>query len=565
MKKRLFGILILVLTFWVVSGQKEVPLDYFEKPLEIPLILSGTFGELRSNHFHSGLDIKTQQRTGLKVKAAAAGTVSRIKISHFGYGKALYIQHPNGYSTVYAHLKKFSPEIEAYVKKQQYKKEAFEIELFPKPGLFNIEKGVLVGYSGNTGSSGGPHLHFEIRDANARPMNPFLFGIDIKDSSKPLVSKILAYPLDKESQINGSQKPIEIRLTPLKNGNLTAETIKAKGKIGFGIATVDKQDLANNKNGIYEITSSLNGSPNFTVKMDKFSFAETRYINRMIDYSYYKRNKDRVQKLFVENNNPLSIYSDVSNFGILQIEDSLSYHYAIEVKDFKNNRTAITIPIQGTHQTIVKDSTPANPNYYYYTNQSLSFEDGLFEVYIPKNALYENTSLDLKTDGDILYLHKEEIPIHKNISLYYDLSNYATRDQEKLFIGRYDYKDELFYVGANIKNGKLMARTRNFGNYGIGLDKTPPTIAPINFNDDKWISKNTSLKLKIEDDVSGIKGYRATVNGKFILMEYDYKTDTLTHDFSDNRVTDTENHLKVIVTDNVGNSTTFESTFFRKN
>ena len=561
--KNLVGVL-LFFTGLAAIGQQTIPRDYFTSPLDIPLILSGTFGELRSNHFHSGLDIKTQQRTGIEVKAAAAGTVSRIKISHYGYGKALYIQHPNGYTTVYAHLKKFAPEIEAYIKQQQYKKEAFEIELFPKPGLLTVDQDQLIAYTGNTGGSGGPHLHFEIRDGKSRPMNPFLFGIDIADNRKPLINRILAYPLDKDAHVNGSTNPVEIRLTQLKNGNYTTEAVMAQGAIGFGISTVDRQDKANNKNGIYGIKTVYNGEVNFNLKMDKFSFAETRYLNRMIDYGYFIKNRNRVQKLFIERNNPLSIYKDVSDSGILQITDTLSHHYTIEVKDYKNNKVSIAIPIRGDGKSYNDLIETAPIDHYYYSNESYRFDEGKFGVYIPKNALYDDIALDIIVSGDTIYLHHREVPIHKNIRLYYTLKDYTQGDKEKLFIGRYNYKDELYYVGATIENDKLTAGTRIFGKYGIGIDKKKPTVLPINFAKGKWVSKLSHLKIKIEDTESGIKSYRATVNGRFILMEYDYKTGVLTHDFNDNVVTETNNELKLIVTDNVGNSTTFESTFFRK-
>ncbi len=557
--------IIFFLVCFLGYGQ-DIPKTYFNDPLNVPLILSGTFGELRSNHFHSGLDIKTQQRTGLKVKASASGTVSRIKISHYGYGKAIYISHPNGYTTVYAHLKKFAPEIEAYVKKQQYKKEAFEIELFPEPGALTVEQDEIIAFSGNSGSSGGPHLHFEIRDAKARPMNPFLFGLSVEDTRKPLINRILVYPLDNASHINGHHKTLELRLNQRPDGNYTCEPINVKGEIGFGLGTVDQQNLANNKNGIYAITSSYNGEVNFSVTMDRFSFAETRYLNRMIDYGYFIKNRSRVQKLFVEKNNPLSIYSNVTDNGVLQITDTLSHHYMVKVKDYKNNEVTITIPIMGTSDSLKTEIPTLDPDHhYYYSDDSYRFEEGKFEVYIPKNALYDDIALELKTEGDDLHLHRKEVPVHKNIIISYDLTGYSAADREQLFIGRYNYKNTLNYTGASIKNNKLTTGTRTFGKYGIGIDKTPPKVVPHNFSNGKWISKKTTLQLKITDDKSGIKSYRATVNGKFILMEYNYKTNTLTHDFSDNIVTETENQLKLIVTDNVGNSTTFESTFFRKN
>ena len=272
-------ILSLFLVFFCfLDAQNNYPQDYFSEPLDIPLVLSGTFAELRSNHFHSGLDIKTQQRTGLKVNASARGFVSRIKVSHYGYGKALYITHPNGYTTVYAHLQKFSPNIEAYVKKHQYRKETYEIELFPKAEDLSILKGALVAYSGNSGGSGGPHLHFEIRDKQERPINPMLFGFDIKDTSTPVIKSVYVYPLDKNSIINASNVKQKLRLTPLKNGDYTAESIEAIGNIGFGIGTYDRQDLAANSNGVYNIQTIINGSRNFEIDFKRFSFDETKHI-----------------------------------------------------------------------------------------------------------------------------------------------------------------------------------------------------------------------------------------------------------------------------------------------
>lgn len=560
-------ILFLIFGVWSIyigNAQESIPIDYFQNPLDIPLVLAGTFGELRNNHFHSGLDIKTQRKVGFKVIASAEGSVSRIKIAHYGYGKALYITHPNGYVTVYAHLQKFSPAIEEYIKKQQYKKESFEIELFPNANLLPVAKGEVIGYSGNTGSSGGPHLHFEIRDKNSRPMNPLLFGLDILDTKKPNILRVLGYPLDKNSIINKSSNPIELRLTQQPNGDFKAESIEAMGKIGFGISTIDQQDLAINKNGIYAIQTKLNGESIFKVQMDKFSFAETRYINRMIDYSFFQKKKNRVQKLFIEKNNPLSIYKNVRDNGTLFIGDGLSYEYNILVTDYKKNTTRVNIPILGKVDSIKITKKVMSTDHYVYANQSYSFEEGKFNVYIPKGALYEDTFLDLKVAGDALTLHNEETPLHKNVIISYDISDYTPEDREKLYLGTLNNKGTVYYTGARIKNGILSCSTRKLGNYSIGLDKTPPKISPQNIKNKEWMSSYRYLKFKIEDNKSGIKGYRATINGKFILMEYDYKTKSLTYDFNDNIVTDKESNLKLIVTDNIGNSSTFEATFFRK-
>lgn len=563
MKLKLFSLFLLI-TSSTIYSQSDIPQDYFRAPMDIPLVLSGTFGELRSNHFHSGLDIKTQQRTGVPVYAAADGVVSRIKVSHYGYGKAIYVSHPNGYTSVYAHVKEFCPEIETYIKEKQYEKEDFEIEVFPTAEELQVSKGELIAYSGNTGGSGGPHLHFELRDKNERPMNPFLFGIDVTDTKTPQVRRVMAYPVGPGAHINGSELPVELRLTKKSGGTYVTENIKAKGNIGFGVTTVDQQDGANNKNGIYSINTFINGNHNFGVTMDKFSFAETRYLNRMIDYGFFQDKRSRIQKLFVEPNNPLSIYNKIVDSGELNIEDSLSYEYGIRIRDFKNNEVHIQVPITGTNDTIINRKKIAITDHYVQSSNAYSYSDGKYEIYVPKGALYEDAYLDIQVSGDTLKLHEDEIPVHKNITLSYDLNAYDAEDRTKLYLGRINYKGDVYYSGARIKDNKLSASTRILGNYTVALDTTPPTIVAQNVTPKKWMSKQRYLKFKIDDTQSGIKGYRATVNGKFILMEYDYKTDSLVHDFDDNAVTDTENNFKLIVTDNVGNSATFETIFYRK-
>lgn len=559
-------IIYLSVTSFAIQAQSSVPQDAFVNPLDIDLKLSGTFGELRSNHFHSGLDIKTLQKEGWDVFAAAEGYVSRIKISHYGYGKALYIQHPNGYSTVYAHLQRFSPKIEAYIKQKQYEKESYEIELFPNAAELTVQQGEKVAFSGNSGSSGGPHLHFEIRDGASRPMNPMLFGMDIKDTRKPIINSLWVYPQNDNSHVNGDANKQKLRLIPQKDGTYKTETLNACGSIGFGISTVDRQDAAPNKNGVYKIETAINGDTNFAISMDKFSFSETRFLNRMIDYQHFKQYKSRVQMLFVQENNPLSVYSNLVNDGYVEVFEDLSFTYTISVKDFAGNESIIRIPIVGD---VVEDIKPKDDKptlYYVDADEPTVFEESGFDIYIPSNALYEDTYLDLKFESDTIHFHKDEIAIHKNITLGFDIEKFNKLDRDKLYIARlYGYYQKPSYVSTYRKGNRLTTKTRIFGTYTLAEDSIPPTITPLNFANKKWISNNSTLRLKIKDLESGIKDYKATVNGKYILTEYNYKKGTLVHDFDDGIVTDTENNLKVIVTDNVGNSTTFESTFFRKN
>lgn len=557
--------LILLFLASFCNAQSPYPQDYFSSPLDITLVLSGTFAELRSNHFHSGLDIKTQGKEGFKTYAAATGYVSRIKISRFGYGKALYMTHPNGYTTVYAHLQKFSPSIEAYVKKQQYTKESFELELFPKADELKVSAKEIIAYTGNTGGSGGPHLHFEIRDKQERPMNPMLFGLDIKDTTKPVVYELFGYPLSEGSHINGETSRVKIRIIKLSNGQYKTEQITAIGAIGFGIISTDKQDFAANKNGLNYIKTTFNGTNSLDVDFKRFSFNETKHLNRYIDYGYFFETKKRIQKLFIESNNPLKLLKNHTNKGIVHIEDATNSIFKITVSDYKNNRSELSIPIKGLKRELpAPQPVPLNLQHIIASEETILEKDHV-SVQIYKNSFYEDVAIHFDVANDTLKLHKPIIPLQKAISITFDISQYKGTDKDKLFIGSVSrYGNKLYYTPTKKRGTTLTARTKYLGNYTLGVDDEGPEIKTLNFKNGSWISNYRYLKVKISDAISGIKNYRATVNGQWILMEYDTKTQMLVHDFNDEVVQDTKNNLKIIVTDNVGNSSTFETIFYRK-
>lgn len=558
-------LIILFITCSAYS-QSEYPQDYFRKPLDIPIILAGTFAELRPSHFHGGLDIKTQGKEGLRVYTAAPGYISRIKVSHYGYGKAIYITHPNGYTTVYGHLQKFSDRLEKYIKTCQYDKESFEVEVFPNSEELIVKADEVIAFSGNTGGSGGPHLHFEIRDNQERPMNPMLFGITAKDTTTPSVLGVFAYPKDENATINGKNERVPLRLIPQNNGDFMVEKVTAIGNIGFGVSTHDRLDGAPNKNGVSNIQTFYNGNKSLEIDFKRFSFDESKHIKRLIDYEYYKTKKTRIQKLFVQPNNPLSLYKDAYDKGYIMVEDSTSSVYKIRILDFNQNEAWITIPIEGKNDVLKKpEAEDLSNKTLIYSDKPTTLNSGNITVNFYANTVYDDVYVDYKVSSDTLYLHEDTIPLQKNYYINYDLSNYKSEHLDKVYIAHlYGYYKKPYYVNTKRKGNTLSAGTKTFGTYALAMDTEPPTIQPINFQDKKWLSKYRYLKLKIDDELSGISKYRATVNGKWILMEYDYKTNTLVHDFNDNVVKDTKNELKIIVTDNVGNSSTFEATFFRK-
>ncbi|WP_290696228.1 M23 family metallopeptidase [Lacinutrix sp.] len=557
--------LLLFLISYSVFSQSEYPQDYFRSPLDINIVLAGTFAELRSNHFHSGLDIKTKQIEGLKVYGIADGYISRIKIAHFGYGKALYVTHPNGYTSVYAHIQKFSPRIEAYIKTKQYEKESFEIEVFPTVAELKITKGEIIAFSGNTGSSSGPHLHFEIRDNQERPINPMLFGVDVKDTTKPIISNLYAYPIGANSHINGSNKRQKIRVIPQKNGDYKIADLKAFGTIGFAINTVDRQDLAANKNGVYNISTYYNGAKNFEIDFKRFSFSETKHLNRLIDYSHFKENKERLQKLFVEQNNTLSMYNNVINDGYITIYDSTASVFKAKISDFKGNETNLDITIKGDDKLPNDVEKEVKSKHYIQHDLEAELEQDNVKVSFYKDTFYDSFFIYFNVKNDTLTLHKPTLAVKKSFTISYDISNYKEEDLKQLYIAELiGWNNWPSYSTTKRKGNTLSTYTKNLGTYVLARDTIAPTINAVNFKEESWLSKYRYLKVKINDKGTGISNYRATINGKWILMEYNYKNKTLTYDFNDAVVTETKNKLKVIVTDNVGNNTTFETTFFRK-
>jgi len=561
------NIRIIYIFFLVITtsySQNKYPVEYFQNPLDIPLYFAGTFGELRTNHFHAGLDIKTNQVEGLKVYAAAGGYVSRIKVSLWGYGKAIYITHPNGYTTVYGHLKKFNKKIESYLKKQQYKKESFEIQLFPKATDLKVEKGEVIAFSGNTGGSAGPHLHFEIRDANSKPINPMLFGINIKDTKRPNIDVLVSYPQNDSSQVNQSNAPLQINFKSLPDGNLLADKVTAYGEIGFGVKTYDRLNGAMNKNGIYNLSMAVNGQKVYEHEVATFSFAESKYINLLIDYTRNADLKQRIQRCFVHPKNKLSIYKNLVNKGILTIEDSLTYNVVITAKDFKGNQKKLTIPIQGKKDSVIVQKKIDPTDYFIKASEFAKFKKEGVTVAFPKNTFYDDFYLDFKVKNNIATVHKNNIPLNKSYTLTFDVSSYSKADKKHLFIAKLDDKGIPSYKKTIKKETTFYTSTKDLGKFTLATDNEKPKLKLHNIKNEQWLTNYNYLILKVSDKISGLKSYMGEIDGEWILLEYDPKKDTLTYNFSDKKFTTAKHQLKVIAIDNVGNTNTLEATFYRK-
>ncbi|MGO4905829.1 M23 family metallopeptidase [Flavobacterium sp. W20_MBD1_R3] len=548
-----------------VFAQADYPKDYFRSPLDIPMQLSGNFGELRPNHFHAGFDIRTQQKEGLKVYAVADGYVSRIKISTFGNGKTIYINHPNGYTSVYGHLKMANGEIENYIKKTHYKEESFEIEMFFKPNEMVVKKDDIIAFSGNTGSSEGPHLHFEFRDSKTEfIINPMLFGYNkfLKDTKKPIISGVYVYPLDSKTTVNSSKRPLLLNVSLQKDGTYLSDKVVANGSIGFGISAYDTDDVSFNNNGVYKVQSFYNGKPNFGYEFNTYSFDDMRYINALIDYSRYKKMQQRVQKLFMKTPYNLSFIQADENKGVLQVTPNLASLYRIEVSDFFGNKKTIAIPIKYEVLPTVISKEPVQSNYFVRANKDSNFALGNMSVFFPAGTFYEDFDLNFDVKNDTLFLHDDTVPAHTNFTVSIEDTKSTEEQRQKMFIGRIDGK-KVSYNPTYIKDSVFNTKVKILGKYALVADTVAPKISIAVPVEGKWISAQKTIQLSIYDELSGIKTYNGYLNGKWILFEYDNKTRKLTHYFTDGFDVDGANELKVVVTDNVGNSTIFATRFFR--
>jgi hypothetical protein len=547
----------------VVFGQNIYPEDYFNPPLKIPMVLAGTFGELRTSHFHSGVDFKTQNMEGLPVYAAAKGYVSRIKVSLFGYGKVIYVTHPNGYTTVYAHMKNFNQKIDSFLKKNQYQNESYEIQLFPKKNLLAVEKNEVIGYSGNSGSSSAPHLHFEIRDTKTEKIiNPMHFGLHPSDHRKPVIAGLRAMVLNDSSHVNSSGVSIPLQLKEKGKGTYYCPPIEAYGTIGFSIHTFDQQDAALNKNGVYKVEMCVNGKTFYAHKMETFSFAESKYINLLIDYPYHYRHKKKYQKTYIHPKSNLSIYKSTNEKGYLFIEDSISYAIEITISDFAGNTSNIKIPIQGKKTIPRITPSPKTTEHLIRADQSYKLKTKEVEVLFPKNSCYNNFYLHFEKEEDKFKIHEPSVPMRRDFEIRFNVRNIPDSIRKKTYIAAVA-KDKYFNYCTTKKTDSIFStETKSLGTYQLYQDWKGPNIYNCNFYPNQNIKNFKELSIRSVDKLSGIKSYRGEIDGQWILMEYNPKTHIFIHDLSDKILSKGKHSFTFVAEDNVGNTSLYSALFY---
>lgn len=546
----------------------------FRSPLDIPLVLSGNFGELRSDHFHSGVDFKTQGISGHKVYAIEDGYVSRIKVQAGGYGHALYIAHPNGYTSVYGHLSAYNSAIGNHTKKIQYDRESFEVDLYLKPGTLPVSKGELIALSGNTGSSSGPHLHFEIRKtANQHPTNALMYNLPVKDDIAPRFSHLVIYPRGDDAQVNMAYKNAAFTLMEEEGSYRINGTnpVTVFGKIGFGVEVYDYLNGARNRCGVYALELKVDGHSYFKTEMGEFSFSESRFINAHIDYARKKENEQSIQRLYKLPYNELSIYRHMEEEGLVEIRDTLVHEVEIIAADVYGNTSSLAFEIKGAgalQQMAKKEKSSGTVLSF---NSAGGFEDKDIKLAYPAYAFYEDVNFTYArtsglpdTESDIFHVHADHTPVHKRFKLSLKLPDSLGDYGEKVCLVAVGDDNEISCVGGEIGKGFVNAELRTFGKYALAIDTIAPEIEAMNLSAGKDMSASKSIRFNVIDEMSGIKSYKGYIDNKWILMQYDPKNDLLTYVFDEARITPDKDHeIELYVEDWKGNTSFYHTTFYR--
>jgi hypothetical protein len=549
----LYFVLIFVTQwFHFVLGTNERS-ESFHPPLNIPLVLSANFGELRSNHFHMGLDFKTEAREGLTLHSIDKGYVSRVNVSPYGYGTVVYINHPGGITSVYAHCQRLTGKLDKRVKELQMKTQNSEADIYFQPNEVPLERGEVFALSGNSGASQGPHLHFEIRDTyTEEALNPLLFGFKIADTKAPSAYTIKAYALDEYGYMKeGKTQEWSIKNNTLGNGTVTLPSnfCSQKGGLGFAINAIDKFDGASNSCGLYGSRVIVNGDTLMAQELNRVAFEHTRYLNAYTDYQAFRGGR-KYHKAFHTEMNPLTIYQKKSK-GILFIKPNTSYNIQYDAYDQAGNTSTTTFTLNISDGEInllpskLFDPTYLNPNEAW----KIDFKDAIIEA--PAGCTYEPIPKEVSWNGTSVIFKSDVWPVQEAFTVRLK--------------PRTDYPIKQQYIGVKnganwsaleteYTNGWLEAKSKRFGEMAVQIDDKAPNIVGRNVKETIYKSKTKRLIWGIGDYQTGLVNYGLEVDGKWQVLDYESKGDYASYELNDLELGPHE--LIVTATDLAGNKRT---------
>ncbi len=508
---------------------KNYPKGYFTYPIDARVSLSGNFGELRTNHYHMGLDMRSDQAENRPVKAAADGYIARVSVASGGFGRAIYINHPNDLTTVYGHLNDFYPELENYLKEQQYKQQSWSTSIDLSPNQFPVKKGKFIAYSGNTGGSGGPHLHFEIRDTKTdKVLNPLLFDLPIADNIPPTIARLAMYDRC-FSTYSQSPKNIPIKKVGANYSAIQNVVTVNTDKVSFGITASDKQAGSGFSNGIYESIIYLNGVPLTGFQLDSIDYNETRYLNAHIDYKTRAEGGPYIQHLSRLPGYPEGFYKDFNGDGVIELEDDKVHDVKIVVKDANGNSTALDFKIK---KGLITETGEKDRSASFYETREFHpgfvnvFENEQLHLFLSPAALYDSVSFNyvqrLSTSADaysnVYSVFSGLIPVHDAFTIKIKPTKNIPDSLTGRMLIKRTWKGKTDVAPAKKEGDWYSSSFRTFGDFELIADNNPPIIGGV--ANGANLSQSKSIVFTPKDD-NGIRSFRAEVDGKWLRFTND--------------------------------------------
>jgi len=522
-------------------------------PLEIPLRYSGTYGELRPNHFHAGVDLKTQGREGFPVYAVEDGFLSRIKVETGSYGKVVYLDHPKlNKTTVYAHLNRFSPKIQNYIKGEQYLHQTYEIQRYLRPTQIPVKKGEIIGYSGNTGNSFGPHLHFEVRDRESEePVNPLQFGLEATDNDPPTIQGLYLYESEEPHVVTTFENRTMIALKTVKERihYSATDTISVQGYYSFGIQSFDRLDLSANKNGWYRLELKRNDSLISQLTIDRFNFTENPLINRSIDYPFYETSNNRVLLTTKEASNPLGFFKNSPSTELFKAEVGKIDYWKLTLSDYSGNTSSIDWTTKGV-EGVKKLTIPFGNSTINQTVNNQLLEAQLIAI---ENSIYSMEGVNLHLSGDTLSIGPKDVLVRNPLLLQIIPKEIKQKPNwgSYAFFGQIGKKETNFI--RKVESDTLSVTLRNTGDFHFAYDSIAPIVTPRNFSSGQAINGYRYLEIEADDKETGIKSFEGYLDGQWVLFEHEPKQNRFTFDTSDILLIPGVHTLEFEVEDLLGN------------